>query len=141
MDTHKKNSNDNDFLNFDGDDALKLNFSDDSARKYRTTTRLLYDDIAARINGSGLSFFAKAVPVTVLDISSKGALVSSTTKLSLNKKITLALAFKAGNTFKINAIIIRKNGLSTNEYGIKFDNYNNELGDYLFDSIDDLIFK
>lgn len=49
--------------------------------------------------------------------------------------------FKSGRTFVIKALVVRHSVSSADEYGIKFDRYNNELGEYLFESQENLIFK
>ena len=123
------------------DDFFKLNFSEESRRNRRTTTRLIYNNITASVNIEGIWSFAKAIPVDVIDISSKGVLISCKNKLLINKKVTLELEFKTGKAFKINAEVVRRSGASSSEYGIKFDDYENELGDYLFGTQEKLVFK
>ncbi|MGZ8190863.1 MAG: PilZ domain-containing protein [Methylococcaceae bacterium] len=123
------------------DDFFNLNFPEDSTTNCRTTTRLIRNDITAKVSNNSLLSLGKLIPVDLLDISSKGVLISCNNKLPVNKKVTLTLEFKTGKAFKINAEVVRRNGTLNNEYGIKFDRYDNELGDYLFETQDKLIFK
>jgi hypothetical protein len=122
-------------------DELPLDFPDDATINSRTTTRLIYTNITATINSKELGAFSKTTPVEVLDISSKGVLIASLNKLTLNKKVTLTLHFKTGKLFTIKAVIVRRTGAKNHEYGLKFERYENELGDYLFESQDNLTFK
>ncbi len=122
-------------------DELNLDFSNEAALNSRTTTRLIYTNITATINSRELVAFSKTTPVEILDISSKGVLIASVNKLPLNKKVTLKLHFKTGKLFTIKAVIVRRTGANNHEYGLKFERYENELGDYLFESQDSLTFK
>jgi hypothetical protein len=85
--------------------------------------------------------FGKTTDVDLIDISCSGVMISTLQKLRINKKITLKLLFRAGKLFEINAIVARRSDSSRNEYGIKFDQYNNELGDYLYETQERVIFK
>ncbi|MDD5580885.1 MAG: PilZ domain-containing protein [Methylobacter sp.] len=108
----------------------------------RITTRYIRDDIKALVFTTGLlNFGHRRIRVDLIDISSKGVLISTSKKLGINKKVILALKFGCGNTFKINAKIVRKSDSSNYQYGIKFDQYNNALGDYLLETQSKLIFK
>ncbi len=120
--------------------------ADEDWQKYlqknsRIATRFIREDIAVRIKVSGLFGLRKTICVKLMDISSKGVLISTKHKVRVNNKITLFLQFKSGRTFAIKALVVRHSVSSTDEYGIKFDRYNNELGDYLFESQENLIFK
>ncbi|WP_292432461.1 hypothetical protein [Methylobacter sp.] len=110
-------------------------------KNIRVATRFIREDIAASINIPGLLSFSKTIPVNLMDIASKGVLVSTDQRLGINKKIILTLQFKSGKVFEIKGIIVRRSSLSQKEYGIKFDHYNNELGDYLLETQGKLIFK
>lgn len=110
-------------------------------KNIRVATRFIREDIAASINIPGLLSFSKNIPVNLMDIASKGVLVSTDQRLGINKKIILTLQFESGKVFEIKGIIVRRSGLSQKEYGIKFDHYNNELGDYLLETQEKLIFK
>lgn len=111
-------------------------------KNIRVATRFIRDDIAVSFSVSGLLGFGKTFSAELMDISTKGVLISTNQKLGINKKIILTLEFKSGKVFKINAIVAHNSdSLHNNEYGIKFDRYNNELGDYLFETQEKLVFK
>lgn len=129
--TDQKNINDS--LNADSQTPFKKNM--------RVTTRFIREDIAIAISFSGLLGFGKTISVDLVDIASKGVLISTNQKLGINKKITLTLQFKSGKVFVIQAIVVRCSSSLSNEYGIRFDRYNNELGDYLLETQEKLIFK
>lgn len=108
----------------------------------RSAVRYVRNDISAFLTFRFL-LKEKTVAVKLLDITSKGASILTIDKLTLNKKIRLILTFKDGKQFAIRAKIVRI-GTSTppkNEFGVKFDQYNDELGDYLLATQDKLIFK
>jgi len=107
----------------------------------RVTTRFIREDIVIDISFSGLLGFGKTISVDLVDIASKGVLISTNQKLGINKKIILTLRFKSGKVFVIKAVVVRQTGSPRKEYGIKFDRYNNELGDYLLETQEKLIFK
>jgi len=73
----------------------------------------------------------QTLAVKLLDLSSTGAFVLSAKKLPINKKITFILCFKNGEQFDIKAKIVRHDGQVSAKcrLGIKFDRYNNALGD------------
>jgi len=123
------------------DDSFNVGSQTDFKKNNRATTRFIRDDIAVAINVPGLFGFGKTISVNLMDISCKGALISTGEKLGINKQITLNLQFKTGKKFEIKAKIVRHSSSPRNEYGIKFDGYNNELGDYLLETQGKLIFK
>ena len=110
-------------------------------KNIRFATRFIRDDIAVSIKVHGLLGFRKYIPVDLMDIASKGVLISTSQRLGINKKITLTLQFKSGKIFVIKGMVVRHSDSLRKEYGIKFDRYNNELGDYLLESQEKLIFK
>lgn len=112
-----------------------------SKKNIRVATRFIREDIAASINVAGLLSFGKTIPVNLMDIASRGVLISTNQRLGINKKLTLTLQFKSGKEFVIKGTIVRRSGLSHEEYGIKFDRCNDELGDYLLETQGKLIFK
>ena len=126
-------SNINDSYDFDG--------QSDNTKNNRATTRFIRDDITVTIKAPGRFYFSKPIAVNLMDISCKGVLISTDKKFGINKQITLTLEFTSGKVFVIKAKIARHSSSSLNEYGLKFDCYNNELGDYLLESQDKLIFK
>ncbi|MDO9105583.1 MAG: PilZ domain-containing protein [Methylovulum sp.] len=127
-----------------------LNFEDDSlfgspnpglTNNLRVATRFIREDISAFISDLNLFARGKPIPVQLMDISSKGVLISTSKDLRINKKITLTLRFASGKTFIIKTIIVRRSDTANHEYGIKFDHYHYELGDYLLESQIKLVFK
>ena len=81
----------------------------------RIATRFIREDISASISGLGLFGMGKALAVTLLDISSKGVLISTDQPLNINKKITVTLKFKSGKAFPIKSIVARGSDSSLNE--------------------------
>lgn len=135
MTTHKYDSDDLDALL--DDDSV----GDDFAKNHRLAARFVREDIAAAIGDLGLLTFGKVFAVTLLDVNSRGALIESQKKLNINQTLTLALKFRTGKLFTIKSKIVRIAATSGNHYGIKFDRYNNELGDYLLETQRNLVFK
>ncbi len=88
-------------------------------------------------------FFHLATPfdVEILDISTRGACIASKRKLAIDAAYGLTIVFNSGKTFDIPGKVLHKKTPSEDAYGFKFDAYNNELGDYLLDSQEDLTFK
>ena len=127
------------------DDWLNFDFSDDLKKNNRIAVRYIREDIAASVCKIRLFNFGflinKEILVDLIDISSKGVLISTNKKLPLKKKITLTLKFEDAKTFQIKACVIRKVSALANQYGIKFDCLNDELGDYLLETQRKLIFK
>jgi len=122
-------------------DSLSIDSLIASIINRRAATRLIRDDITASINVPGRLGFGKTISVDLMDITSKGVMISTDQKLALNKKLILTLQFKSGKAFVIKAVVARHSDSSLNGYGIKFDNYNNELGDYMLETQKKLIFK
>ncbi|WP_027158221.1 PilZ domain-containing protein [Methylobacter luteus] len=107
----------------------------------RIATRYIRKDITVILSKNSLLNFAREIPVDLIDISSKGVLIRSHKKLNIRDKITLKLKFDRGKTFKIEGTVVRKSTLSNIRYGIKFNRYNDELGDYLLETQKELIFR
>lgn len=127
---------DNDFDGLFGGD-----FHVEDIKNNRIATRFVREDIDASI--SDLSFLSrsKAYPVHLMDITSKGVLIKSDKKLNINQSLTLKLKFLTGKEFIIKAKVVRVADSANSQYGLKFDRYNNELGDYLLDTQTKLVFK
>lgn len=104
----------------------------------RIAIRYIRADIKANLSFLVFFRFKKTIPVKLLDISSKGAAVECKQNFSVNKKIELDLFFEDTESFAISARIIHKNN---DQYGLQFDHFNNELGDHLLESQNDLVFK
>ncbi|MDP2901910.1 MAG: PilZ domain-containing protein [Methylovulum sp.] len=102
-------------------------------KSHRIAAGFIRDEITASVNIGGLFGFGRTIPVDLMDITSKGALISAGQKLGINKKIKLALYIKSGKAFVINAVVARHTSVTDNEYGLKFDRHNNELEAYLLE--------
>lgn len=130
---------------YDPDDWGDLDFSNNTWKSQRIAVRYIREDIATSV--CKISFFSfgfrikKDILVELLDISSKGVLIVTNKKLKPNKKIILTLTFEDSTVFNIAAKIVRKSSTQENQYGIKFDRLNNELGDYLLETQRKLVFK
>ena len=124
----------NDFADFDVEPAEYPN--------KRTCIRYIRSDITATVRKNGLLNFSGDIPVDLIDVGSKGALITTVKKIGNNSKITLSLNFHGGKTYKIQSkVVYVVKEPAGFRYGIKFDRYNNELGDYLFETQDKLVFK
>ena len=122
-------------------DYLKTDVMDHVIDNSRIATRYIREDIAVSITSKNLVGISKRIEAKLLDITSKGVLVAATEKMAINKNIVLHLQFTTGKVFDINAKVVRNAAADKNENGIKYDFYNNELGDYLLETQSKLIFK
>ena len=108
----------------------------------RKTIRYIRDDIQIKLLYShALGLKKVTVPCQLDDISSKGLLVITDKKLALNKKLILVITFTDGKEFRIIGRVIRQCPDLPHRYGIKFEQQENSLGDYLLKTQTDLIFK
>lgn len=147
------NNNDNRWLadNLLNDDFLEsFNFFDQSKRvtERRSAVRYIRNDIQVTICSLLPFGFGNHKTVKLININSRGVLLESRHSLGLSKVITLNLKFKSGKEFKIKGRIVNHSVLASVHYegvkyyyGIKFDCYNNELGDYLAETQNKLIIK
>ena len=133
----------NDINKFSGnpDDIFNLDFTKDLPENNRFAVRYIRTNIKASVLKVRLFGLGKALGLELLDISSKGALISTNKKIRKNKKITLILEFEDGKTFEISSKIVRLEKDQTFQYGIKFDRFNHDLGNYLLETQDDLVFR
>jgi len=130
-------SQDNEIDN-DDDGFFNLELSAKESCNQRTAVRYITSDISIWLGIINLFCIKKKLEAKLLDISSKGLAVECQRDIGLRKKISVIIKFKDNKKFVIPAIIVHK---KNNIYGIKFNKYNNELGDYLLSSQDDFIFK
>lgn len=130
-----------DILNFDPEG------SESKFNNRRVATRYIRNDIQAVffkidfMTRFGFNFFRRLIRVQLLDVSTRGVLISTDQKLKIGTKIILGLKFNSGQTFRIKAMVVRKTAESDYEYGIKYDECHNELGDYLVSTQSELKFK
>lgn len=125
----------------DLDELLDAPSQGHTAKNHRIATRYVRDDIDALVIDMGFLSVGKPFLVRLVDITSKGALIESEKKLKINQAITLVLRFTTGKIFEIKAKVVRVSPTATNQFGVKFDKYNNELGDYLLETQVSLRFK
>jgi hypothetical protein len=112
---------------------------DSSWSNKRSAVRYLRNDIRAAIKIHSL-WFPRLFPVTLRDVSSRGAAIFSEKKLGKNKHICLYLLFNDGARFDVQAIVVhcdKENG----RYGIKFDNVEKPLAEHLLHTQTDLLFS
>jgi len=114
--------------------------SDDAQRNRRIAIRYVRSDITANIIKKGFLKSTK-IRVKLLDISSKGALISGPNRLTINNKVKLQLIFQDGKKFTIPATIVHKQNSSKKQYGLKFVTMDNDLGEHLLLTQSDLIFR
>ncbi len=123
---------DDDFFN---DPAI-----DNSFINKRSAVRYIRKDITAVLFSRG--FFKDInLMVKLVDISSKGTLISSSRKIN-RKNITLQLIFKDGKNFRLPAQIVHhRNSRGHFYYGLKFSRVSNKLGEHLLKTQTDLLLK
>ncbi len=119
------------------DNFFKL-LSDGQAENNRTAVRYIRTDITAIVNQPRFLFPAKKISVKLIDISCKGAAIKSEKKIRA-KKVILKLVFEDNKVFNIPAKIIYVG--CDYKYGLKFNRYDNELGNHMLDTQSDLLFK
>jgi hypothetical protein len=124
----------------DNDEEIFNSLTDTEKNNKRVAVRYIRSDINVTFSKPGLLNLSKYIPVKLLDISSKGIAIEYKKKLPIKKKITLDFLFEDNKSFSITAKIIRR-ASNKIQYGLKFDHFNHELGDYLLYSQNDLIFK
>ncbi|MGR9085820.1 MAG: PilZ domain-containing protein [Gammaproteobacteria bacterium] len=130
-----------DMLGFDPD------CSESKFINQRSATRYIRNDIKTvlysvdLLTSFGFNFFRRLIPVQLLDISTRGMLISTDRKLKTGAKIVLGLKFNSGKSFRIKAVVVRKSTESNYEYGIRFNDRHDDLGDYLVDTQRELRFK
>ncbi|NOQ35196.1 MAG: hypothetical protein GQ569_04795 [Methylococcaceae bacterium] len=107
----------------------------------RKAIRYVRNDIKAQLVVRKLLGSMKAFDVDLLDVSSKGVLISSPKPLKVRNKVLLKLKFEKDiHHFKIEGEIVRITD-GTVAYGIKFSQYENEFAEHLFDTQTQLVFK
>ncbi len=107
----------------------------------RVAVRYLRDDIILILKKYGLLKWQILPQSKLLDISSKGAYICSSTPLDINKKIMLIFAFKDGKQFQTKATIVHNHPTNTFCYGVDFKKMQHALGDHLIESQEQLVFK
>lgn len=132
-DINPPSENHRDIFDLDTDDTIQDNG--------RRSVRYVRNDIKVVLISKNLLGLDKKIQVQLQDISSKGLRVSAKEKLSINKKITVALKFKDGRRFTMKAKVVRQSSSNKFDYGIKFEERQNDLGDHLLETQTDLLLK
>lgn len=111
----------------------------------RKSTRYVRNDIGVtvrKVKIFNFSFITDwGVSVKLFDISSRGALISSPMRLTVNKKIHLIIRFSDFTEFEVAGTIVRKSPGNDYIYGVKFDHINNDLADHLISTQRKLVFR
>jgi len=131
-------SNQDSEIDEDDNGFFDLELSAKESNNQRTAVRYIKSDISVSLSMLSLFCIRKKLEVNLMDISSKGIAIECQQDIALRKKISVTVKFKDNKKFIIPAIIVHKRNTL---YGIKFNKYNNELGDYLLSSQNDLVFK
>jgi hypothetical protein len=101
----------------------------------RMGIRYIRKDIGVTVRKIGMFNFNLGAnqdsSVKLVDISSRGVLIATDIKLSVNKQVFLTIRFADFKEFKIPGKVVRKAEGSIFTYGIKFDKTNNKLADKL----------
>ncbi|WP_404360639.1 PilZ domain-containing protein [Methylotuvimicrobium sp. KM1] len=132
-DINPPSENHRDIFDLDTDDTIQDNG--------RRSVRYVRNDIKVVLISKNLLGLDKKIQAQLQDISSKGLRVSAEEKLSINKKITVALKFKDGRRFNMKAKVVRQSSSNKFDYGIKFEERQNDLGDHLLETQTDLLLK
>ncbi len=106
----------------------------------RTTVRYVREDITVILIEKKM-FSTNRIMVKLLDIGSKGVSISCAEKLAVNKKVNLQIFFSDGRKFEVESIIVRKQNIPELQYGLKFQRYQNSLGNYLLSTQSNLVFS
>ncbi|GEM_PF-2339599 len=128
-------NNDNEINSSVSDDQLTT----EQLNNKRAAVRYLGGETVATLKLLGIFTSDKKHSIELLDISSKGAALKSTKSIKVGKKVILYLTFKDTTTFRIPAKIVYKTK-NSQQYGVKFEQINNKLGDFLVSSMQDLLF-
>lgn len=131
-------------FHFPDDALLEFDMSVNTIKNQRISARYVRDDISIAICEVSSFFSGKEIFIELaesIDVSSRGMLIASAEALPVQKKIIVNLRFSSGKLFKIKAVIVHKSGIAPYKYGIKFDNNNTELGDYLLETQTSLYVK
>lgn len=127
------------------DDWFNQDVTDVVVTNRRMSIRYIRNDIGARIRKVGLfnlSFLKnREISVRLVDISSRGVLISTPMRLTINKKVSLTIRFADFTEFDVPGIVVHKSLGKMQVYGIKFDRLNDDLADYLLKTQRKLTFK
>ena len=122
-----------DIFDFDSDETIE--------NHGRKSVRYVRHDIKVVLIVSTLLGIDKKLKAELQDVSSNGIRISTQEQLRPNKKLTVALKFKDGTRFTIKARVVRKSLGNPQDYGIKFDQRQNDLAEHLLETQTDLLFK
>lgn len=105
------------------------------AENRRKSTRYVRNDIgvtAWKISLFNFSFIKDwGIAVKLIDISSRGVLITSPMRFAVHKKIQLNLRFSDFTEFDIPGTIVRTTTGAAQAYGVKFDRIDESLADHL----------
>ena len=112
----------------------------------RLGVRFIRDDILISLHKInflklGLKLKPEETFVKLIDISSKGLSIATDLKLSTKTKVHLTINFLGLKTFEVAGTVVRISKGKRPVYGIKFDQVNNSMAEYLVFSQKKLTFK
>ncbi|MCQ8181719.1 PilZ domain-containing protein [Methylomonas sp. SURF-1] len=105
----------------------------------RSAVRYLRNDIKAAVKIHSL-WFPRLFPVSLRDISSRGAAIVTDQKIKKKSRVSLFLLFSDGRRFQVEAAIVHHDA-GSQRYGVKFDSLNSELAEHLLHTQTDLNFS
>jgi len=108
-------------FNFDFSDYLKIN--------RRVGVRYPAPPSTLTLRKNNILNFSSEFIATLIDISARGALITCSEPLTNNTKLALKILFADGTLFNLKGKVVREK--SPHHYGIKLDNYNHDLDQYL----------
>lgn len=127
------------------DDWLNQEITEAVVTNRRMSIRYIRNDIGARIRKIGLFNFSflknREISVRLVDISSRGVLISTPIRLTINKKVSLTIRFADFTEFDVPGTVVHKSLGKMQVYGIKFDRLNDDLADYLLKTQRKLTFR
>jgi len=111
----------------------------------RKSIRYVRNDIGATVKKIGIFNFTlrvnRDISAKLIDISSRGVLISTNMRLAINEKISLTIRFADFKEFNFPCKVIRKAVGDRQFYGIKFDSINEEVAEYILATQRKLKFK
>lgn len=106
-----------------------LDMSDDVSDNQRKTIRYAFHGIEFSLKINSLTGRRILLPINVIDISSKGAMIQCDKQLRLRTKVVLKFYFSPKKSFNLRARVIRRK--DKNCYGLIFEKHYHKLIDFL----------
>lgn len=112
----------------------QLNIDSGDAGDHRKTIRYSFDGIAFSLKVVSLTARRIYLPIKLLDISSKGAMIQCDKQLRLHTKVVLKFHLSSQKSYNLTAKVVRKK--DKNCYGLIFKRHYHKLIDFLISIAD-----